>query len=333
VNSFMLNYAQTSIRWWDQKRLLFTGGTDHSITSWFISEEAIEERDDLLFRPLKCDAFLGHTGVPTDMLMLPNINSLASSSLDSTICLWDLPTKQPRHILKGHTSGILSMAYNFEYHMLFSAGIEHEVLIWNPYFARCVGRLKGHFESLVKVQCIPDTPQILTADAAGIVKVWDIRTFNCVQTLHYDDDQSLSEAGSVSVGGFTACPTHKRLVMAGPRLKYFDSITELGIDPELTDQSPTVACLFNKHSNSFLTVAGTTARVWSARTVFPFDPITHLDLAAHVCLSSSPFFLSILKFYNYNLHITTSTSIFFFILLWCAFFQARVLYCVCARTS
>jgi hypothetical protein len=46
-------------------------------------------------------------------------------------------------------------------------------------------KLHGHSSSLVKVECVPHTPEIISLDSDGIVKVWDIRNFSCVQVTHF----------------------------------------------------------------------------------------------------------------------------------------------------
>jgi hypothetical protein len=54
-----------------------------------------------------------------------------------------------------------------QYHCLISAGFDHDALIFNPYYAQCIGRLRGHRDSLVRVQTVPGTPQVITADVTG----------------------------------------------------------------------------------------------------------------------------------------------------------------------
>jgi hypothetical protein len=34
----------------------------------------------------------------------------------------------------------------------------------------------------------PTLPQVVTADTSGIVRIWDLRTYNCVQTLYVEDE-------------------------------------------------------------------------------------------------------------------------------------------------
>jgi hypothetical protein len=35
----------------------------------------------------------------------------------------------------------------------------------------------------VGIQAIEDTPEIITADASGVFKLWDVRNYQCVQTF------------------------------------------------------------------------------------------------------------------------------------------------------
>ena len=70
---------------------------------------------------------------------------------------------------------------------MVSGGFDYDVLVWNPYVERLILRLHGHNAPIVGVEMVPDTPQIVTGDASGIIKVWDIRTFTCMQTFVHDD--------------------------------------------------------------------------------------------------------------------------------------------------
>lgn len=71
---------------------------------------------------------------------------------------------------------------------LISAGLDHEAFIWNTYVKEKIFLLRGHNHPLVGVKCLPDTPQIVTADIAGMVKVWDVRNFLCMQTFNVPAD-------------------------------------------------------------------------------------------------------------------------------------------------
>jgi WD40 repeat protein len=115
----------------------------------------------------------------------------------------------------------------------------------------------------------------------GTVKVWDIRTFECVQTIPVAD---CPDATSV-----TTC--HRRIVVGGnrniicfeyPQILYYtatvlDSITvnypvdteqreEKPSKPYLSEDAALVCCLYNNQSHTILTAAGTGVKLWDAKS-------------------------------------------------------------------
>jgi WD40 repeat protein len=103
----------------------------------------------------------------------------------------------------GHTKGVRTLAYSARFRFLLSAGFDFCVYVWNPYVNLLIMRLPGHAFSLVSVRVVPDTPQLISADESGVLKVWDIRTFACVQTLS-NETHALANEGSGASGGGTA---------------------------------------------------------------------------------------------------------------------------------
>jgi WD40 repeat protein len=63
---------------------------------------------------------------------------------------------------------------------LVSAGLDHEAFIWNTYVKERIYKLRGHNYPLIGVHCMPDSPQIVTADISGMVRIWDVRNFLCI---------------------------------------------------------------------------------------------------------------------------------------------------------
>ena len=61
----------------------------------------------------------------------PGGATLASGSLDGTIRLWDLVTAQPLGALTGHTEAVLSLAFSPDGNILASASEDHTVKLWD----------------------------------------------------------------------------------------------------------------------------------------------------------------------------------------------------------
>lgn len=119
------------------------------------------------------------------MLSLDYLDSIVSSSLDTTINIWDTYTEQQTARLIGHSKGVNSVAYNETHRLLISSGFDHDVFIWSPFVSTLLNRLKGHRASLVGCETVQGTHELITADASGIFKLWDLRNFQ-VTCISFD---------------------------------------------------------------------------------------------------------------------------------------------------
>jgi WD40 repeat protein len=163
--------VQMALAYMPANHLLYSGGTNGNLYSWKIGERSL------------VSTFQGHTDIVMALTVLQKLNNVASGSLDKTVNVWDSYTNSRVLELHGHKKGVLDMTYNPEYRLLFSCGFEHDACVWSPFVNSLVYRFRGHHASLVGIQAVEGTPEVLTADIQGIFKLWDIRNYNCVQTF------------------------------------------------------------------------------------------------------------------------------------------------------
>jgi WD40 repeat protein len=76
--------------------------------------------------------------------------------------------------------GVLSLDWYADNNLILSAGLDHDVFIWNPHVQKKIFLLKGHNHSLVGVKWMTGTNQIVSADISGMFRVWDVRTFTSI---------------------------------------------------------------------------------------------------------------------------------------------------------
>ena len=124
---------------------------------------------------------------------------------------------------------------------LLSAGLDHEAFVWNTYVKDKIFLLRGHNHPLVGIKCLPDTPQIITADIAGMVKVWDVRNFLCSQTFNVPVEELSSFCLTYYRG--TSQPMKKRIICASKKLYFFEY--DEPKDQFLTDEKYCIKVLFN----------------------------------------------------------------------------------------
>lgn len=189
---------------------------------------------------------------------------LVSAGMDKRIGMWDIKANQHRAWLEkkgsssdeyGHSQGVTSLAYNAEYRMIFSAGFDTHCFVWNPIVERCIFKMEGHTSPLVGVKVVPDTPQIVTGDHDGYLRLWDIRNFRCVQKWR---------PASQEMTCFEVIPQYRKVVVGGKKMHFFES--EKTVDSTVTDSQLVTCALYNDVAMSFLTVSDKTIKIWSAVT-------------------------------------------------------------------
>lgn len=111
--------VQLSLLWIEKHQLLYSGSRDGVVQAWNVRERREEKIDD---RPM-----IGHSDMIMDLHYLDSLDTMASASLDSNICIWDLYTGRREHVLRGHRLGVSSLTYCADRRLLVSAGFDHEV--------------------------------------------------------------------------------------------------------------------------------------------------------------------------------------------------------------
>lgn len=222
----------------------YLGSKSYEVVSFEFPDKAHEEHWNII----NSQNVQGHTDLITDLIMIPKLQYLASCSLDKQVILWDTITLQKRRTYKQHTMGVVSLSFNPEYILLFSAGFDHEICVLNPYIDQPVYKIQAHNAPIVCIKAIQSTPQLVSCDSDGIVKVWDIRTFKCVQTIASHDNLDIAK---FSLAQVLAVWEHRRIIFAGSEFIAYEY--DKVLNPSLADDSPAIKCLYNERYQEFLT--------------------------------------------------------------------------------
>jgi len=262
-NCWPTPHVQMCMCWVDTHEQLYSGSTAGMLHAWSVDDR--EEKS----------CWYAHNDIVMELLSMPSLDNIASASLDTTICIWDTYTAARRQELRGHTKGVFSLAYNQDYRMLISAGFDHDAFIWSPFVPTLLFKLKGHSGSLVGVESVPGTPEVITADSNGYFKLWDLRNFQCVQT--WTDEAGLSGMNAfvhshvstthqnVAASIFGApqkSPPTSRIIAATKKLHFFDQGSSEK-EPVTDDLHITCAC-YNPTSLTIITAAGRSVKIWNA---------------------------------------------------------------------
>jgi len=284
--------SQTVLKYSSHYNTLFTGSRTGHLNYWRYSEVKSDsssfEKDPLkatavsdkqhMFIAHESNSDRIHDNVITDMLVLHHDNKLVTCSQDSLIKIHDLEKLSDGKSykvnlnsckkLEGHKKGVFSLAWNSAYHFLVSAGFEHEALVWVSHIRATPFRLRDqrrpHQHSLVEVQAVPNSPQVITADNKGMIKIWDIRTFQCLQTLYTENvSNSKHEFHNFTLNSFVYLDEpYNHIVTSGRKICIYEY--ERTMHPNNADDQTIVYAAYNPHTLSFLTTSGKDIKVWDA---------------------------------------------------------------------
>jgi len=273
--SWLAQTVQMALAWMPSNEILYSGGNDGVINAWDVREK----------HPVLVAQMNGHTDIIMCLLAVEDVDNLVSASLDCTICLWDTYTHHKIMKLSGHKKGVFSLSYNSSYRLLISSGFDHDGYVWSPFVKALVYKLKGHHASLIGVHCVEGTDEIITADADGVFKLWDVRNFNCLQSFTSDLCNLRSSKDSAAINCFFHCTlppvnSHQReydsrIFAASKMFIAFDQ--ERVVHEATTDFTPVNWICFNDETSVFLTTSEKNLIIWDA--LLGSRTISHTNIA------------------------------------------------------
>jgi WD40 repeat protein len=251
-----LDESMQCFGWHAAGRQLYSGSQSGALVHWNMHLERMSPLDR--YRPGRRDVI--HTGAIMDLLPYGDAN-LLSASLDGTIARFNIERGAVEERLAGHSQGVLKMAYSDTAGMVVSVGFESEPHAWilnlkefKPW--KLSDKSNPHKADVNFVCCPLNTPQVITADAKGVVKVWDIRRFACVQTINPDKYTAVADMAGSSVTRTLLVPTAHKLRRERP----------VAPPPDTGEKAaPTCSIAFNPIARS-LCIGGARSTIFLAST-------------------------------------------------------------------
>ena len=103
----------------------------------------------------------------------PDGKCLATAGDDSTVKVWDAATGREMLTLRGHTQGVLSVAWHPDGKRLASASRDQTVKVWDAVTGKEILSLRGHTSFVWSVAWSPDGTRLVSAGADRTIRVHD----------------------------------------------------------------------------------------------------------------------------------------------------------------
>jgi len=101
--------------------------------------------------------------------------SLATTSLDHEIILWDQNTWRPKQTLRGHSKGVTTAQFLSDGQSLISGGLDQNLRVWNIVSGRQVRTLNNHAKEVHAIAVRPHSaplPMLASVSNDRTVRLW-----------------------------------------------------------------------------------------------------------------------------------------------------------------
>jgi WD40 repeat protein/tetratricopeptide (TPR) repeat protein len=125
----------------------------------------------------------GHSNFVRSVTFSPDGKTLATSSDDKTIKLWDAATSKLLKTLSGHSNAVTSVVFSPDGKTLATGSDDNTIKLWNVGTGKPLKTLSGHRSFVTSVVFSPDGKTLATGSDDKTIKLWDVATSKLLKSL------------------------------------------------------------------------------------------------------------------------------------------------------
>ncbi|KAJ3123080.1 hypothetical protein HK098_002229 [Nowakowskiella sp. JEL0407] len=119
------------------------------------------------------EAFDGHSESIESIAFCKSLPLVATSSVDGSICLWDLTTMRIRHTCR-HDDAVTKVVWHPTQPLLFSSSLDKTVKLWDARTGECLKVWKGHQDAVLDIAVSADGQKVVSGSDDGTLLVFSV---------------------------------------------------------------------------------------------------------------------------------------------------------------
>lgn len=227
-------FARTLLFTADDAQLLASRNTTSARGVFVVSQWELEGGRELGTFPPDAQEYPTHTGAIATLCLSPSGNTLATAGMDHSIGLWDMNSREPIAMLRGHRHEVWGLAFSPGDQTLAAGSKDGSLFMWSDHAPTLRDVLHCQGESLAVA---PSGERVMTMDEeAHALRILDLRTHAPVRSLPLVGPATESRRPVVAVNsGMT------RAVQAVNGDQFYRMDLATGVSEELAMPTPTEA--------------------------------------------------------------------------------------------
>ena len=143
-------------------------------------------------------------GFHVTCLAILGTSQVVSSGLDGCVHILDAISLAKVHTIRAHETGVRHIACSASLQIIVTQGFDRSTSVWGS--SRSTHRIelhdgaRPHMHNILRVYVVEALRQIVSCDASGFVKVWDVSTSTCQSNFSVGPYSSSDAASKVSDG-------------------------------------------------------------------------------------------------------------------------------------
>ena len=110
---------------------------------------------------------------------------LGTASIDKTAKLWDMQTGKLLHVLTGHTSQVMSIAFSPDWTTVATGSGDSTIHLWDVQTGQVRRVLKGHTNQVTSLAFHPSKPLLASGSNDNTARFWNLDTGEIVGVLEH----------------------------------------------------------------------------------------------------------------------------------------------------
>jgi WD40 repeat protein len=133
-------------------------------------------------------SFKGHTGWVYELAVSPDGETIATSSADQTVKLWNANTGTLIRTLQGHSGTVWTLDISPNGETIATGSADQTVKLWNLQTGNLIRTLEGHQDWVFSVRFAPDGQTLFSGSKDQTIKQWNVQTGQEMRTLRGHDN-------------------------------------------------------------------------------------------------------------------------------------------------